>query len=110
MGSVTSPSNRQVNATTSQAPILFTLPLEIRTEILDYVFGEAELNAIGPTGVMMEGTQPGVSFHRAYRSALLVSKQFKNEARPILLKQTVIIIQDVRKSKLKQVWAVMITP
>ena len=93
MAGVTSSSNKEVDATTSQAHTLFTLPLAIRTRILDYVLDEAELNVIGPAGVMIEGTRPGVSFNRAYRSTLLVSKQVRNEARPILLKHTVVIIQ-----------------
>ena len=110
MAGVTWSSNPQVDTTSSQAHTLLTLPLEIRTRIYEHVFGEAELNVIGSAGVMIEGTRPGVSSGNAYRSTLLVSKQFRNEARPILLKQTVVLIQDSRKSKLKQVWPVAVAP
>ena len=81
-------------ATPRTPPTLLTLPLETRIRIHEYVFAEAELRVIGLCGVLVDGVRAGVSYHNANRAMLLVSKQIRIEAKPVLLTQTVIIIQD----------------
>ena len=76
------------------AQAFLSLPLEIRIKVYEYVFGEAELEVAGLAGPWSNGKEPSVTYENANRSATVVCKQMREEARPVLLRQTVVILFD----------------
>ena len=84
--------------TTAPPLTLLGLPLEVRTKIFEYLFDEARLEIVMvghgeiENGLYVENNHTRAGYVRASRSATLVSKQIREEARPIYLAQTLILI------------------
>ena len=82
---------------TSPTRTLVSLPLEIKTRIYEFVFGEARLeirtDRPSPAGRRPDIYHPSVVYHNGNRAVTQVSKQVRQEARPIFLARTVIVIR-----------------